>query len=704
MKKYFRRFYIIWVVFALAAPPAASAADPVPGLSLEQVKAVIKTASGLRALDDIRNLCRHHRWFVSDGYDAAADYVRNRAVDCGLRDVVIHRFPSDGRIRYATQKSLPRWTVRSAELSLLTPAPKRLASWEERPITLASNSRSADVTAGLVDVGEGVSPADYEGKDVSGKLVLASSPQAGGRIDLVHRLAVLERGAAGVIAYRGYRLDDFPDLITWDHINTLELDGRLSTFGFCLSKRTGWALKRLLAEGVDVKLHARVEAELGPGHFAVVEGRIPGLEADAGEIWFIAHLDHCRPSANDNASGSAALLETARTLERLIAAGVLPRPRRTLRFLWVPEIWGTFAYLTEKREEVSRAAVVINMDMVGEDQVRCGSTFRVTETPDSCPSCLNDLLGINLEFLLSHDVDLNRDLADPLAVISQGGRREPWRARLIPYSGGSDHYVFMGGGVNIPSTMFGSWPDYFYHSSGDTPDKSDPTQLKRVVALGALTGAALAGLDAQAAGHLLELVYERSRMRLEKAAAASSQELRRSPPEEIDGREALNRLEWAARRERLALGSAAALLPDDQALAALAAARARALEAHAESLAGALLERFRVLRRAAGLSVEIPAPSSDERAAAALIPRRNPALPGPIDSDYLIEKTSREELAPYLRMGGLALFEIGAFMDGELSVLDIRNAVSAECGPVPLRDVLGYIRLLERAGVASFIQ
>jgi len=147
-----------------------------------------------------------------------------------------------------------RVRYRSAQLSLVSPINKHLASWAESPIVLASNSRSADITADLVDVGEGISPSDYEGKDVAGKIVLASSPQNGGRIDLVHRLAVFERGAAGVIAYRSYYLDDFPDIVTWDHLNTLELEGRPSTFGFCLSKRTGWALKRLLDKGESVRL------------------------------------------------------------------------------------------------------------------------------------------------------------------------------------------------------------------------------------------------------------------------------------------------------------------------------------------------------------------------------------------------------------------------------------------------------------------
>jgi len=306
--------------------------DVLPSLSLDQVRAIIDRASGERALDHIRRLSLIHRWFVSPGYDEAASYVREEARKIGLDGVAVEKFPSDGKKYYATSLSLPRWTVDRAELRMVAPESKHLISWAEMPTALASNSRSAAVEAELVDVGEGVHPSDYDGKDVAGKLVLASSPQGKGRIELVHRLAVLERGAAGVISYRSYYLDDFPDLVTWDHLFTLEKNGRTSTFGFCVSKRLGRELQRLLRDGQKVVLRVDIKADLSPGEYGIVEGSIPGREFPGQEVWFIAHLDHANPGANDNASGSAALLECARAFHDLIESGALPGPRRDLRF------------------------------------------------------------------------------------------------------------------------------------------------------------------------------------------------------------------------------------------------------------------------------------------------------------------------------------------------------------------------------------
>ena len=62
---------------------------------------------------------------------------------------------------------------------------------------------------------------------------------------------------------------------------------------------------------------------------------IPGTDPEAGEIIFSAHLfeGYVKQGANDNKSGSAGILEVARTLHTLIEEGRLPRPKRTIRFL-----------------------------------------------------------------------------------------------------------------------------------------------------------------------------------------------------------------------------------------------------------------------------------------------------------------------------------------------------------------------------------
>src|SRR5581483_6437947 len=104
------------------------------------------------------------------------------------------------------------------------------------------------------------------------------------------------------------------------------------------------SLRGELARGA-VKLAAHVRGKMVPASFDVVSATIAGTDPAAGEIVLTAHLCHERAGANDNASGSAALLAAARALEAAIAAGELAPPRRTIRFLWLPEISGSQAWL-----------------------------------------------------------------------------------------------------------------------------------------------------------------------------------------------------------------------------------------------------------------------------------------------------------------------------------------------------------------------
>ena len=62
---------------------------------------------------------------------------------------------------------------------------------------------------------------------------------------------------------------------------------------------------------------------------------------------FTGHLfeGYTKRGANDNMGGPAIQLEILRTLHHLIETGQLPRPRRTIHFIWPNEISGTYEFL-----------------------------------------------------------------------------------------------------------------------------------------------------------------------------------------------------------------------------------------------------------------------------------------------------------------------------------------------------------------------
>lgn len=527
----------------LAAPAAAQsmAAEPPSPLDPALRDLLHEALSGELAKEHVIAITRHHRIQGSRGYREAARYVietlreggfevpelpatreafldagdldgdtaaRAAAPEAGARRVGgapagaapqawIESFPSDGRVTYQTWQSPSGWDIDAAELRLVSPAPpggERLVGFPEIAMSVVTYSNAGDVTAPLVFVGSGESEADYAGKDVAGKFVLAT-----GYGGAVHRLAVLRHGAAAVVCYLADgRAAEHPDMLQYTGMwpRTEELER--TTFGFNLTNRQGERLRGLLASGQEVVLHGTVEGRgLEPYWMDVVSAVIPGAQRPQEEILLTAHLDHPKESANDNASGSGAILDVALSLQRLIADGRLPRPARTLRFLWVPEWNGTMAWIDAHPEAVGPALggallANLNLDMVGEDLERLHSRLILTRTPDSLPTALDELVGAMAQ------------MVDRLHVRTPRGTASAFNWRLTPYSGGSDHMMLLD--RKVPAVMFSHDPDFTHHTSEDTVDKVDPVQLERCELIAAGAAWRLANPDEALGRELLALV------------------------------------------------------------------------------------------------------------------------------------------------------------------------------------------------------
>src|SRR5437879_221097 len=130
------------------------AAQKPPLLPEKDVAALANELSGETAKRNLEGLARLHRQRGSQGFHAAAELVAERATAYGLSNVEILRFPADGKIFYGTQRSRPAWDAEEGELLDLKDGHK-LASYAAEPIGLAEDSESADVTAELIDVGDG---------------------------------------------------------------------------------------------------------------------------------------------------------------------------------------------------------------------------------------------------------------------------------------------------------------------------------------------------------------------------------------------------------------------------------------------------------------------------------------------------------------------------------------------------------------------
>lgn len=538
-----------------------------------------------------------------------------------------------------------------------------MTSFPELPVALADYSQDADVTAALVDVGRGTDPKDYAGKDVRGKIVLADGP-----LPAVHRLACLERGAAGFLsafpnqttAWSG----DDRDLVRWGHLDAYETGNR---FAFMVSKRQAADYRLRLAAGEKVVLAARVRAKMVPATYDVVDATIPGTSSGAGDVVLTAHLCHQSAGANDNASGSATLYEVARALTAGIARGTLPRPTRTIRFLWLPEIAGSQAWLVRNRETARRIVAGVHLDMVGGQLSTTRGTLHVSRTAGSLPHAVDDVAEAFLGQVLAASARYAERGGDSQrGFVWLPGSREALLADLRGIELGSDHQVFEDAAWSVPMVYFHDWPDVTIHTNRDLPENLDATKLGRVAYMAAGIAWTLAALPDSEAPRLLALVAANSEARIARA---------RFSPDRSARDAALLRRE-AVEQAVLALRSVAAMWP---------------------SLATVTNETVRGIR---GLVPDVPRDPADHDAR---IPSRSAEILGPLDiyySDYLTETLGAEEASKAAladRLDGVLAWEAFNLADGRRTVSEIRDVLTGRYSPVPLAEVARYFDLLARA-------
>lgn len=677
------------LLFGGACAARGQTPGPPPLLPEPVARALAAEVSGTEARQTAQDLTLFHRMRGSRGYRAAAERVRDRLQRYGLADVQILELPADGRIFYGTQRSRPAWDADFAELweqervgETWTDA-RRIASYELRPVTLAQDSAGGTVTAELVDVGAGTSEQDYAGKDVRGKLVLvATQPSA------ALPLAVERYGAAGIVSYAQNQQSAWwkedETLVRWGHLGSFPAP---KTFAFMVSLRQARDWQERLARGTAVRLRAEVRAGQHPGSYDIVTAVIPGADPALRneEIVLSCHLDHLRPGANDNASGCAAILEVARTLAKLIREKEIPAPRRTIRFVWPPEIEGTIALLNARPEIPRQARAVIHMDMVGGGPVT-QATFHVTRSPKSLPTFVNDVGEALGRFVNEQTARFAGAGSAAWPLVDPEGGKQALQAAFVDFTLGSDHEVWTEGTWRVPAIYFNDWPDRYIHTDGDEIGNLDATKLLRAAFLGAASAWVLADLDAADVPALWQVMRRHT---LERTAGILARRERLRAAGQAEEGENLLRFHWAWERAAVDSLRAFAVLPPE------VAADAESFLAELEKLAGE-----------GG-----PAPAA-AHADADIVYSRAPEPKGPMTGfgyEYLDDKRQALGLpAPALAdwnglWGGAYPYEALNLVDGKRTVRQIRDDLAAIYGPVPIERVAEFLDLLRRIGVVSAV-
>jgi len=296
-------------------------------------------------------------------YEKSARYIHKLLQDNGF-DAEYLEFPADGKTVYqdkcmpiAWDATVGRLTVKSSPLSFSDPV---IADIDRLPIHLVKHSVATPeggIVARVVTESQMLA-----GENCAGAMVLleAESRPGTGNIGML-----LDLGALGFISEYLVNPMDKPDDVYWANAAT---DGSgwhatLETrdfIGFSISPRTGRRLRQAAQQG-GVSVLVECDGRRYPGTLPAVTALIPGKQKR--EVWLMAHT--FEPFSVDDSVGVIGCIGMVKTLQKLIAEGVLPPLEFSIRLVFAMEVYG-FAAVADHLGGCLRDKVLgaLNADMI----------------------------------------------------------------------------------------------------------------------------------------------------------------------------------------------------------------------------------------------------------------------------------------------------------------------------------------------------
>jgi hypothetical protein len=397
-------------------------------------------------------------------------------------------------------------------------------------------------------------------------------------------------------------------------------------------------------------------------------------------------------------------VEIGRTLNTLISEGRLPRPRRTIRFLIGPEFSGTGPWVKANKALMEKTLCNINLDMVGLLLSKSQSFMCMMRTTWGNPHYLNDVMENYYRFVGEGNRERiqNRSTAYPVLnrIVAPTGADEPFYYSIETHYGASDHEVFNDWGVQVPGIMMITWPDRWYHTSGDHVDKTDPTQLKRVVAIGAAAAYTIASADDEMAVRIASETAGNGAQRIGHQLARGLAEMDLAAADTLAEayKGAREHIEAAVINEKDTLETVNELAADK----ARVAAHVTALQKTMELTGAAQLAAVDAHMKAAAARLKVAPillkPTDLEVAAAAMVPKQTAKVTAEGYQGYRQFLTG----ADLTKFRGLDTAELSRLVNGRHSLLDIRKLLEAQA-PVKadLQQIVDYTGLLAKAGLVE---
>jgi Peptidase family M28 len=626
----------------------------------------------------------------------------------GVADVRIDRFPREATFDYPVAGEF--WTI--------TPEKKLVARLEADPALVGAAPPELDLAAGLVYVpplgADEVKKWREAGpqEKYSGKVALLWNSPRGDEA-----AALDAAGIVGIVSFSSQERYFDPNQVIYGRGAGAGLKNL--RFFFRVSWRQWSELLEDVEAGRNVTVRAVARVEKHPDRYENVLCVIPGTEAGAKGVIFSAHLfeGYIKRGANDNMSGCVIQLEILRALTRLVREGALPAPRRTIAFIWPVEISGTYEQIRRTEGFADRFAVDINMDMAGEGLRKNNAVMTMSECPNYLPSFLDGLVESILNYVWrTNDIVYTNDSPRgrpggqylPKPLWEKGGSVDAFRYFVHEATGGSDHVVFNNASVRVPGIELFTWPDQWYHSDADTPDKSDPTQMRRVAFIGAAAAWVAANCDDMVLAGLLEAVSDFGYARVGKREISRALQI----VTDADGKGlekamnlAINLAAFAAAREKGAVESVRDVYTGSDKARAIVAAHVRQWEIYGASLERQVKDYAAF--RATALKVKAPAVRTltpEEKKAGAFVPGLSPDVKG---KEFTLEQSERyrnyvkehPDAVKVLKLSPPGRRIVLNYIDGRRTLTTIRRSAEAETGTeIDFKDLAAYIDFLRAVG------
>jgi Peptidase family M28 len=654
-----------WLALVVSLGPAL-AADTGPDLRtvIERVSGEYRSADAMRVM---REVYANDRYFTFPRFHTTAEYLKNRMRLAGLSAVELVETPADGVSQVGYWTMPLAWDVTNARLEILddnvAATSRVLADYEKVPSSLgmwSGPTPSGGITAEVVEVKK--SDARNLGRmDLRGKLALTEDNPANIKWLLVKAGAL---GAINTFTENSSLADGRQWINAWGDDGWAFLKKSAQLLSFSITPRQAALVRGLLARG-PVRVKATVNSRYFSGSYPYVTGVIAGEGPE--EVLTLGHTSE--QGAEDNATGVAATLEALSTLQRLIAAGRLPKPKRSIRVLSMGEMYGSMHYVAHNPERIRRTVAAMCVDT---------------------PAASYDIAGTEYTFYMNPHVAKDFTDAFVLKVASEylPGVNRPWHEK--EFTTGTDTYLAEPM-VGVPTVWgySGSGVET-HHNSEDTPDRVDERSLRDISVIDASFLYFIANAGEAEALWLARLSESRGYGEILRAASPFLDRIAGATNREAVGRlvaQAEAKISYAVDRESQAVSSVQRLVPTGRAEAVK-----RALEPMLDGLRRFGAMQSGRIRDAAGGVQPVVERDPHFAEAAKIIVKRKRFGTLPLD-DLPHDQWEGYPSGAWAAVPTIALY----WCDGRRNLAEVIRLTRLELGPSEF-DFVGYFRFLARRG------